>query len=66
MLNITRKSGERVFIGDDVSVQVNITYDKKGHARVRLAIDAPLEVNIVREELVRPVASRKTLTLINQ
>lgn len=48
-LAITRKSGQRVRIGPDVWVEVQSI--RRGVAR--LIIDAPKEINIVREELVR-------------
>jgi carbon storage regulator len=46
MLILTRKSGQRILIGDDIVVQVEI-HD----GRIRVGIDAPREIAIVREEL---------------
>ena len=46
MLCLHRKSGECVLIGDDIKVCVSIVGNK-----VKLAIDAPKDVKIVREEL---------------
>lgn len=47
MLVLTRKAGERIWIGDDISVTVvRIT-----GGGVRLGIEAPHELPVVREEL---------------
>jgi carbon storage regulator len=48
MLVLSRKPGERVLIGENVSV----TIVRIGPNSVRLGIDAPRELNIVREELL--------------
>lgn len=48
MLVLTRKPGERLLIGNNVAV----TVVRIGPNAVRLGIDAPLEMNIAREELV--------------
>ena len=53
MLVLSRKPGERILIGDDVT----ITIVRIGPNTVRLGIDAPREVNIVREELCVEVPS---------
>ena len=47
MLVLSRKPGERIMIGDNVIV----TVVRIGPNNVRLGIDAPAELNIVREEL---------------
>lgn len=47
MLVLTRKSGEKVVIGDDITITV-VQVD--GH-RVRIGIDAPPDVSILRGEL---------------
>lgn len=47
MLVLSRKAGERILIGDDVRV----TIVRIGPNTVRLGIDAPGHLNIVREEL---------------
>lgn len=49
MLVLSRKNGERLLIGDDVVV----TVVRIGPNSVRLGIDAPMEMNIVRSELVQ-------------
>jgi carbon storage regulator len=60
MLVLTRKLMERLFIGDDIC----ITVVRLEGGQVRLGIDAPRDVSVVRAELVperlaprpRPVA----------
>lgn len=47
MLVLSRKPGERILIGTDIVV----TVVRIGPHQVRLGIDAPDEMNIVREEL---------------
>ncbi len=47
MLVLSRKSGERILIGDDVT----ITVVRIGPNNVRVGIEAPRERSIVREEL---------------
>ena len=48
MLLLTRTEGQRIFIGDDIAVTVSHLSSK----HVQLGIDAPKEVNIVREEVL--------------
>ena len=50
MLVLTRRISEKLIIGDDVNV---IVLGIKGN-QVRLGIEAPKEVNVAREELLRP------------
>lgn len=47
MLVLSRKPGERIFIGEDVKV----TIIRIGPNSVRVGIEAPGHMNIVREEL---------------
>ncbi len=47
MLILTRKVGESIRIGDDILVKV---VEIRG-GQIRLAINAPLEVRILREEI---------------
>ena len=47
MLVLSRKPGERILIGDNVTV----TIVRIGPNNVRLGIEAPRQLNIVREEL---------------
>jgi carbon storage regulator len=48
MLVLSRKAGERVFIGD----QISVTVVRIAPGVVRIGIDAPAELAIVREELM--------------
>lgn len=50
MLVLSRKVGERVLVGDKVVV----TIVRIGPNAVRLGIEAPRDMNIVREELCDP------------
>lgn len=51
MLVLSRKPGERILIGDNVTV----TIVRIGPNNVRLGIEAPRDLNIVREELCIPL-----------
>ncbi len=48
MLVLTRRVGERIVIGDDVTVTV---LEVRGD-QVRLGVDAPREVQVFREEVL--------------
>lgn len=56
MLILTRRIGETIIIGDQVSVTV---LRVKGN-QVRLGVDAPRTVSVEREELVGHVEHVKT------
>ena len=47
MLVLSRKVGERILIGDKIS----ITIVRIAHGGVRIGVDAPTEMPVVREEL---------------
>jgi carbon storage regulator len=51
MLVITRKAGDRVQIGDDITV----TLLEISGSSVRLGIDAPAEVAVYRHEILEAV-----------
>ena len=55
MLIITRKLGEGITIGDNVELIINEITDGK----VKIAIEAPKEVKILRKELVEAVAMNR-------
>jgi len=59
MLALSRKPGEKVVIGNGITLTVA---EVKG-GRVRLAFDAPDRVRILRAELARRRASRLTAAL---
>jgi len=50
VLVLTRRIGETLRISDDILVTI---VDVKGN-QVRLGIDAPADVTVLREELVQP------------
>ncbi len=56
MLVLTRKLMEKLFIGDDICV----TVVRLEGGQVRLGIDAPREVTVVRAELVPERAAERT------
>ena len=51
MLIITRKKGQSIMIGDDIE----ITVSKLEDGTVKLGIDAPKEMTILRKELYEEV-----------
>ncbi len=48
MLVLSRKKSERIFIGEEIILTI---CEIKGD-RIKIGIDAPKDVNIVREELL--------------
>jgi len=55
MLILTRRVGETLIIGDDVSVTV---LGVRGN-QVRLGVDAPKDVAVHREEIYQKIQSEK-------
>ena len=55
MLVLSRKIGEQLLIGESVVV----TVVRIGPHDVRIGIEAPAEVEIVRSELVEPAEQRR-------
>ena len=51
MLILTRKSGEGLFIGDDVRITILEIRGKQ----IRLGIEAPASVVVLREEIYRRI-----------
>lgn len=56
MLVITRKDGETLLIGDNIKV----TVVKSKSGTVRIGIEAPKEVKVLREELQTPISKEQT------
>jgi carbon storage regulator len=54
MLVLTRKLGERIFIGEDIIITV-MDIDR---GRIRIGIEAPRDKPIEREELLSPADPR--------
>ncbi len=52
MLVLTRKTGEAIVLNPGTSNEVVIRIGRGKNGHIRLAIDAPDEVKIVREELL--------------
>lgn len=57
MLILTRRLGEKIFIGDDVKV---VVLGVKG-SQVRLGIEAPKEILVHREEIYERIKNEKKL-----
>ncbi|MFP6695042.1 MAG: carbon storage regulator [Pirellulales bacterium] len=53
MLVLSRKVGQRILIGD----QISVTVVRIGQGGVRLGIEAPDDLEVVREELKHPKLS---------
>ena len=51
MLVVTRKQGESILIGDDIEISVSKIED----GSVKIAIQAPREMSILRKELYKEV-----------
>ena len=55
MLILTRRVGESVIIGDDITLTV---LGVRGH-QVRLGVDAPKDVSVHREEIYQRIQKEK-------
>ncbi len=60
MLVLTRRVGESLIIGDDISITI---LGIKGH-QVRLGINAPKEISVHREEIYQRIQNEKQKNLI--
>ena len=59
MLVVSRKVGQRILIGDKIVV----TVVKVGSGGVRVGIDAPTEMAVVREELAEQLRREEQQTI---
>ena len=55
MLVLSRKVGERILIGDNIA----ITVVRVAQGSVRIGVEAPDNLNVVREEVVIPIPSEE-------
>jgi carbon storage regulator len=61
MLILTRRVGERLIIGEDVTITI---LSLKGN-QIRIGIDAPREIKVHREEVFRRIQKeRETLKVV--
>lgn len=62
MLVLTRKKGEGILIGDDIEISIV----QVGDGSVKISIDAPKDISILRKELYKEVEEEnKIATNIN-
>ncbi|MCH2114229.1 MAG: carbon storage regulator [Pirellulales bacterium] len=59
MLVVSRKVGERILIGDNIAV----TLVKVGSGSVRIGIEAPTEMAVIREELAEQLRQATQLAI---
>jgi carbon storage regulator len=57
MLVISRKEGEELKVGDDIIIKI-VSMDKN---QVKIGIDAPKNVSILRMELVKEIINQNKL-----
>lgn len=62
MLVLQRKVGESIYIGDNVVV----TVQEVSGDRVKISIDAPREITIVREELIQATKHNEEASKVSQ
>ena len=54
MLGLTRRTGERIAIGDDITVSV-LSIEK---GQVRIGVSAPPEIRVLREEIYKELEAQ--------
>lgn len=59
LLVVSRKVGERILIGE----QITITVVKVGSGGVRIGVEAPKEMPVVREELAEQIRKEQGVAL---
>ena len=58
MLVITRRAGESLRIGNDIKIHILENKTNRRTSQIRIGIEAPREVKILRSELVREYEDR--------
>ncbi len=61
MLVLTRKKGQAIKIGDDIVVRVTEVKGRGAKALVKIGIDAPPELKVLREEVEKEIADEMAL-----
>ena len=62
MLIITRKVGEKVLVGETIKVSIADIDGKQ----VKLAIDAPKDVEILRAEIAKKIADKSKKAVLKE
>lgn len=62
MLVLTRKLGETIVIGDDITIKVVDIHGKQ----IRLGIEAPTEISIFRGEIYDRIQEENQRALVNR
>lgn len=60
MLVLSRQPGESIRIGDDI--MIHIVESRQGS--IRIGVEAPADVKIVREELIQTVGAENRLAVV--
>lgn len=61
MLVLTRKKGQAIKIGDDIVIRVTEVRGRGAKALVKIGIDAPSRMKVLREEVEREIAEEMAL-----
>jgi carbon storage regulator len=61
VLVLTRKKGQAIKIGDDIVIRVTEVKGRGSKALVKIGIDAPSGIKVLREEVEREVADEMAL-----
>lgn len=61
MLVLTRRKGQAIKIGDDIVIRVTEVKGRGSRALVKIGIDAPSDLKVLREEVEREVADEMAL-----
>ncbi len=61
MLVLTRKKGQAIKIGDDIVIRVTEVKGRGSKALVKIGINAPSGLKVLREEVEKEIADEMTL-----